>query len=282
MPTTQEDKKFYIRAPSLDYPRDGPIKIGNIITDAFRPQDDIANLSPISSIIDGASFGEGKKEHEKKASKGLDLSAKIYAAFGGRAEAKHGEDVKTVYDFDQVDTLMLQTNPRSSDMAAIRDTNTEVQAALKKGPVYIITGLKIARGLKYSNVRSTERKSGLGGKGQASAEVAVEANVEANTSTGDIESYTVMGDIVLAYRLHIVKKEGWKWRGEAALESKSHWPASAGFMNKGELVAESGVETAELSLQDLSFLAEEEGYEGTEGIDVADGEEEWRMMCFEV
>jgi hypothetical protein len=50
-----------------------------------------------------------------------------------------------------------------------------------------------------------------------------------------------MDDKVLAYRLHVVKKEGWNLKGETALESKSHWPGSAGFLLREEVVAEAAV-----------------------------------------
>ncbi|KAI4657231.1 uncharacterized protein J4E79_007848 [Alternaria viburni] len=281
MPSHQEDKLFYIRAPSLDHLRNGPIKIGNIITDIFLPQDPIAHFEPLANIIDGASLSEGTRERGDHGSVGLNVSAKLYAAFGSQAKGKRSADTRTVYDFDNVDTLMLERNPRAAEMTALRDEDPEVHDALKRAPVYVITGLKIARGLKYSTIHSKESEVGLGAQGNVTKEVAVRANLDKNAGTDGTGSYTVLGDVIIAYRLHIFKKEGWRWRGEAALETRTYWPGNAGFLSREDAKPEVEVETESLSAQDLKYFVEDEGYGEIENIDVKDAEEEWSMMCVE-
>ena len=281
MPPPQEDRKFYIRAPSLEYPRDGPIQIGNIITDIFSPQDSISQLNPITKIIDGASLSEGKRERGVRGSTDLDLSAKLYAAFGSQANMKHSADVQTMYEFDQVDTIMLERNPKATDMTVLRNQDAQVQAALRIGPVYVITGLKVAKGLRYSTIQSNEREIGLDTQGNVTKEVAIQANLNRNTARDSTESYTVLGDVILAYRLHIVKKEGWIWRSEAALETRTYWPGNAGFLSREDIKPEVEVETDALSVQDLKYFAEDEEYGEIKSIDVEDTEEEWSMMCVE-
>ena len=44
--------------------------------------------------------------------------------------------------------------------------------------MYIVTGLKIANGLKYSNQRASERKAALSGKGPVTQEVTAEGKLE--------------------------------------------------------------------------------------------------------
>jgi len=281
MPPPQEDKKFYIRAPSLDYPRDGPIQIGNIITDVFLPQDPISQLDLITKIIDGASLSEGKRERGNHGSADLDIATKLYAAFGSHAKMKQSAEARTVYEFDEVETLMLERNPRATDMTVLRNEDSEVRAALRRGPIYIITGLKVAKGLKYSTVQSNEREIGLGAQGNVTKEVAIQANLDRNTGTDGTESYTVLGDVILAYRLHIIKKEGWRWIGERALETQTYGPGSAGFLSREEIKPEVEVATGALSVQDLEYFAEDEEYGEIESIDMKDAEEEWSMICVE-
>jgi len=281
MPSHQEDKLFYIRAPSLDHPRNGPIKIGNIITDMFRPQDPIAQFKPLANIIDGASLSEGTRERGDHGSIGLDVSAKLYAAFGSKANGKRSADTRTVYDFDNVDTSMLERNPRAAEMTALRDEDPEVQDALKRAPVYVITGLKVARGLRYSTIHSKESEVGLGAQSNVTKEVAIQANLDKNAGTDGTGSYTVLGDVIIAYRLHIFKKEGWRWRGEAALETRTYWPGNAGFLSREDAKQEVEVATGALSVQDLKYFAEDEEYGEIESIDMRDAEEEWSMMCAE-
>jgi hypothetical protein len=44
--------------------------------------------------------------------------------------------------------------------------------------VYIVTGLKIAKGLRYSNQRASEHKAALSGGGHVTQEATVEGKLE--------------------------------------------------------------------------------------------------------
>ncbi|KAI4923320.1 hypothetical protein J4E85_008357 [Alternaria conjuncta] len=275
-PSPLESRKFFIRAPSLEYSLNGSIKIGNVITDIFLPQDPIAKLQPLAEIITMTSSSEGTRKRGDHS----DASAKLYAAFGSQAKGKHSADIRTEYDFDNVDTLMLERNPRAADVTALCGEDPEVQDALRRGPIYFITGLKVARGLRYSTIQLKESEVGLGTQGNVTNEVAIQANLDMNAGTDGAESHTVLGDVILAYRLHIVKKEGWRWRGEAALGTRAYWPGNAGFLGREEMRPEGEVETKSLSAQDLKHFAEDEGYE-TGSILMTDDEEAWSMACVE-
>ncbi|KAI9774755.1 MAG: hypothetical protein M1839_001622 [Geoglossum umbratile] len=281
MAPSYEDKKFYLKAPALEFKLNGPIKIGNIIKDMKYPQDPIAVLDPLPAIISGSSYGKGKKEHESHASVNISLSAKVYEVFGGQAEAKGSNTLRTVYEFDKIEALYLQTNPTAADARKICDSNKEVYGALNRGPVYIVTGLKIAKGLKYSNRHTAERQGGLSGQGHVTEDAAVEANMEGGRGGEEVETYTVKGDTILAYRLHIIKKEGFRWIGEPELDVKTFDPREGGFMNRDEKVQEVEVETGEVSQQDVIYFANEEEYGDVREVDIEDEEEAWSMLSIE-
>lgn len=95
------------------------------------------------------------------------------------------------------------------------------------------------------------------------------------------DSWTVLGDCILAYRLHIVKKKGWSWRGEIDLNAKSYQPGDAGFMNQKDEVDDFKVATEELQPKDVAFFAKEQEFSGLKYVDFADEEEEWALAVLE-
>jgi hypothetical protein len=130
-----KSRKFYLRAPDLEFRLNGPIKIDNILTDLSLPQDPISFLDPLPNIISGSGYGEGKTESEHHSSVHAGLSAKLYDVFGGQAEAKRSSSVKTIYEFEEVEALYLENNPTVKEMKALRESDAEVKSALKNEPV---------------------------------------------------------------------------------------------------------------------------------------------------
>jgi len=135
MAPSTKDRKFYLRAPDLEFRLNGPIKIGNVITDMTLPQDPITFFDPLAKIISGSGYGEGKIESENHASFNASLSAKIYDLFGGQAEAKTSSSLKTIYTFDKVSARYLESNPTAAEAREFRKKNTEFKNALRNGPV---------------------------------------------------------------------------------------------------------------------------------------------------
>ena len=128
-------RKFYLRAPDLEFRLDGPIKIGNVITDMSLPQDPITLLDPLPKIIPGSGYSKGKTESEHSTSINATLSAKFYDMFGGQAEAKRSSSSKTIYAFDEVSAWYLEKNPTAADAKQFREKDEEFKHALQNGPV---------------------------------------------------------------------------------------------------------------------------------------------------
>lgn len=270
--------KFYLRTPDLEYNLQGPIQIGNVIRDMKCPQDPIATLNPVPQIITGSGFGDGRMEHEVHGSLKLNLSAKIYEAFGGQAEASTNNSLRTTYEFDEIEAQYLKKNPTKADAENLRDTDKEVKGALSRGPVYIVTGLKIAKGLKYSNKRTADQGGSLGAQGRVAKEASVGGNLEAERGGEDLENYTIKGDTILAYRLHIIKKESFRWLGERELQVESVDHGKAGFMNHSDHVEDEGIDVAEVTVQEAQYFAQDEEYGGIEEMSLTDDKESWTLL----
>lgn len=135
MAVSTKDRKFYLRAPDLEFRLNGPINIGNVITDMTLPQDPITFLDPSPNIIFGAGYSKGKTESEHHGSVNAGLSTKLYDVFGGQAEAKTSRSMKTIYTFDKVSASYLERNPTAADAKKFREKDDEFKNALRNGPV---------------------------------------------------------------------------------------------------------------------------------------------------
>jgi hypothetical protein len=270
--------KFYLRAPDLEYNLEGPIQIGNIIRDMKRPQDPIAILNPNPQTITGSGFGDGIVEYEQHGSLKLNLSSKVYEVFGGQAEARTSNSLRTTYEFDEIEAQYLKTNPTKADAEKLRDTDKEVKGALSRGPVYVVTGLKIAKGLRYSNKRTADQGGILGVQGRITEEASVGGNLQAERGGENLENYTVKGDTILAYRLHIIKKESFRWIGERELQVESVDHGKAGFMNHSNHVEDEGIDVAEVTVQEAQHFAQDEEYGGVEETNLKDDKECWTLL----
>ncbi|KAJ4363154.1 hypothetical protein N0V83_010274 [Neocucurbitaria cava] len=275
-------KKFYLKAPDLEFGLDGPIQIGNIIKDMKTPQDPIAALDPTPNIVSGPDYDKGNKTHESHASLGLKFSVEIFQVFGGQAGAKASSASQTVYEFDGIESLYLQTNPTAADAKKLHESNHAVKGALNRGPVFIVTGLKVAKGLRYSNRHVAEKQAMIGRQDHVMKEFADEGTLEGDKGSEDAEEYTVKGDVILAYRLHVIKKEGFRWIGEREIDAKTFDPGEAGFMNHDRMGKEDQVGVGEVSLQDVQYFVEDHEYGGLQVVAVEVEGQSWSMLSIEM
>ncbi|KAL1599049.1 hypothetical protein SLS59_006499 [Nothophoma quercina] len=223
MPLSTDGPKLYLRASSLDFKLNGPIKIGNVIERMTFPEDSKVRLDPLPKIVGGAALAEGRVESERHAALHAGLAAKLSNVFVGQAEAKKNSSLRTVYAFDKISTLMLERFPDDDDVEAFRSNNEKFKKAVDAGPVGVV------------------------------------------------------GDVILAYRLHIVKS---KWFS-SSLIAKSHDPGDAGFMNKEDKVDKFEGETKEVSLNDVNSFAKKQYYPDPSYVEFEDDEEEWTLAVLE-
>lgn len=135
MSASSKERKFYLRAPGLEYRLNGPIQIGNVITDMTRPQDPITFLDPLPETISGAGFGEGSTEQGHHASGNIGFAAKLHSIFSAQVEGKSNSSDKTVYGFQKILARYLQRNPSVADVKRFWEKDEEFRNALKSGDV---------------------------------------------------------------------------------------------------------------------------------------------------
>lgn len=214
-----------------------------------HPEDRLAILSPISEIVEGSSHAQGTKVHEHHDSTRAKFSAMLYTVFGGHAESKSSTTIRTVYSFNKIQTLHLKNNPTAKEVKSLRSTDEEIDATLKHEPLFIVTGLKIAKGLKYLNERTIDTQGGLGGQSKITKGLSVEGDFGAARGGEDKDEYKVIGDTIIAYRLHIIRSSSWIWIRGQEVKVGTYDPNAGGFMNRDERAPYDDLEDKEVSKQ---------------------------------
>ncbi|KAL6851297.1 hypothetical protein ACO1O0_008425 [Amphichorda felina] len=213
--------KTYLLAPDFTYKPTGPIQLGALIADPFRPTK-VLSLPPTPpQDIDTAIQRDHHLSRTNGHSFNISLWAQFLSSLGPTIGTSTARDATTSYSIDVLETRRLASIPLDGDDPLLRARLAEprVRAAMRAGlygraPVYLVTGVKLARGL---SVR-TEAQRSVGGSVGTSLPIGLEAvGVTAGAEVGTerragMES-SFRGaegeDVVFAYQVHVVKRRGW-------------------------------------------------------------------------
>ncbi|RSM08256.1 hypothetical protein CDV31_008264 [Fusarium ambrosium] len=204
--------KTYLLAPNFTLEPDGPIRIGNIIADPFRP------TKPLSSPLEPpltATHTDFECSFTRERSKSLNGS--VWAQFLQTASAKVGSGVSKAllseYTMDSLETTRLKQD-LSDEEADLRAREPMVKAAIESGlsgtaPVYMITGLKIAKGFRLNKSATSTREGNVSAGIPITEEVGAGADFSASSSRSTGESLRASSDIIFTYQLHVIAQKGW-------------------------------------------------------------------------
>ncbi|KAM6529685.1 hypothetical protein FALCPG4_007814 [Fusarium falciforme] len=272
--------RTYLLAPNFTLELDGPIRIGNIIADPFRP------TKPLSSPVEPpltATHTDFDCSFTRESSKSLNGS--VWAQFLQTASAKVGGGVSRAvlseYTMDSLETMRLKQD-LSDEEAELRAREPKVKAAIESGlsgtaPVYMITGLKIAKGFHINKSATSTREGNLGAGIPITEEVSAGADFSTSSSRSTGESLQSGSDIIFAYQLHVIARKGW-WKKR--VEADVYAPKAA-FLNIGkqpgeEVEVAAGTSTA----LDLLEIAEENEDESVQTLEAKDGDEDCVCIAF--
>ncbi len=208
--------KTYLLAPSFSFPPHGPIAIGNIIADPFRPRRVLTSLDPnqpkpaIETVVDPDYIISRDGGHGVEVGVWAQFLQTVGINLGGQYE----KGVITDYKMDAIETSYLKSDPTDEEVNK-RVKAPRVQIAIKSGlfgyqPVYMISGVKVARGLIASKEVAANRGGNLGGSLPLSGEVSLGSDVKISTRNTEREVFRVEGDRVFAYQLMKIAQKGWK------------------------------------------------------------------------
>ncbi|KAL8732950.1 MAG: hypothetical protein Q9181_003756 [Wetmoreana brouardii] len=203
-------KKTYILLPNFDYPPNGPVALGSIITDPSDPGRSLNRGAIIPRPADCPVDISTKRDWKGTKQRQLEGRAGIWAKFvevvaGGNIGIQGHRSGDDVYEFKEMETQFFEPTFRyvaqSMDLPAV--TEYIKNTAFRKN-TYMVTGLKVVRGAKVA----IERRRGFGGDAQlgvggaaAGLPVQLGPDLSAKVAKVDKESFEDASDFVFAMRL---------------------------------------------------------------------------------
>lgn len=196
-------------------PNTGPIALGSIIADPFRPH---RVLSAVDAEALATRYPSLEKttnlDHKISRSTGREISTSVWTRYlqfiGGSLSGNLSQEDSENYAMDALETVCFVADPSLVEIEA-RMKESRVKAVTKSGafagirhPVYLVSGIMIAKGLAISREAGQRQRAGIGGGAGAltpAGDVSAGASVEVGQRAGETDSWRADEDRVFAYRL---------------------------------------------------------------------------------
>ncbi|KAH6845819.1 hypothetical protein B0I37DRAFT_435328 [Chaetomium sp. MPI-CAGE-AT-0009] len=266
--------KTYILPPTFDYTPNSSIRLGNLLSDPFTPHRPLAVLPNqpgrhhpiITTTQTNLSI-----THTTTRSASLSLSAQLLELAGLKAASELSLSGTTTYSAARVTTRVCEpSTPADEDaihelvMATPRAKRILFGGAVGVGGrLFLITGVKTAEGFTVASESGVKKGGSLGGDVPLAAVVpglAVGAEVGVGRERSEGEGYTVEEEVVIAYRVVVVRKRG--WRGSELELAEFRGRDRERMLGDDEVGdGESGedmIEVAEVGVEDIGIEGDDE------------------------
>jgi hypothetical protein len=225
----------YLLAPNWNYRPGGPIALGNIVGDPFRPHRWLSQLAAGDPAPDTETSTEINWRVETENIRGANISlwTQIFDLARFDVGARRSKATTVTFDMSQLDTIYFINEPSVEDVAG-RMSNPRVRAALKagswprRGTVYMVTGLKIARGFKLARAVSTDKGGSIGVGSEVAPAVSAGGGLELSKQTRRTDGFEATDDIIFAYQLLRIRLKG---RGENETFDVDEFHDKAAFLS---------------------------------------------------
>ncbi|KAH7210107.1 hypothetical protein DER44DRAFT_775052 [Fusarium oxysporum] len=212
----------YILAPNWTFRPEGRITIGNVLVDPLLPHRVLLKPDPNCHLPTETAT---EKNWQLSIETMRNLSLSIWATFLEKISIKIGANRTHVKDgqfnMQSLDTVSLKDD-LSDDYIKTLCSDPKVREFMRLDsllckPVYVVTGLKIAKGFSLSG--SAKHSAGLMGKvgGEVAPEASVGGSAHMSSSTSISDQFESVNDIIFAYQLTMIKPKG--WTGEKTIET---------------------------------------------------------------
>lgn len=258
MPSVREPT--YLLAPNWTFRPDGPIALGNIIADPFRPQYALSKPTKALPETETATENNWTFASENIRSINVSIWTRMFDQLSLKLGPRRQKTDKVKIAMKSLDTIYFRDEPSMQDIHE-RANEPRVLCILSvdslfRSPVYMVTGLKIAKGFQLTHHGSSE----YGFTAKASETVAPEVSaggkvdMEAKTSVSD--GFEAADDIIFAYQLLIIKPRGWGQNTTFKLDDFHHKAALLVDSNSDEEEGEVEVEFYEAAVDDVAQIQE--------------------------
>ncbi|KXX82244.1 hypothetical protein MMYC01_200420 [Madurella mycetomatis] len=278
----------YFLAPNWTFRPDGPIALGNIIANPLKPHIVLTTPDPTRPLPATTTVSESDWKLVDESGRALSLSlwANFLESIQLKFGALHGKKLRTEYSIDKLETTYFRDGV-TSELVMERVKDPVIKELMKpesilSKPVFMITGIKIARGFRLSSENDSKHGGRLGAGVPAAVPVSVGG--EGTFDVDKAQNYSFNSDaVVFAYQLLKIAPKG--WAGRRGVHGTEYQSAGAFLGDEGgddgdvELEVEfSYFQTADLN--DLG-LNPDEAVNEKKGSGV-DGEEEYSAISSKV
>ncbi|PWY63132.1 hypothetical protein BO83DRAFT_382946 [Aspergillus eucalypticola CBS 122712] len=249
----------YVLAPRWDFRPDGPIALGNIIVDPFRPHrvltrpDPDIPTAPIETVVETDWSLHHQRENGVKSS----VWAHFLNAMGVDVGFEGSRSLDADYTVDSLTTSYFRDEPsheeiiRRTQDGKIRDL-MRLDSVFSK-PVYMITGVKIAKGFRVSESRSSSKEANAGAKAGTSGTVIGDVTVGTDNKVYSKESDKHQGktenDVVFAFQLMKIVPKGWKHK---SFDVQDFYPKAALLLGDEEEEIENELDVSYATAADFA------------------------------
>ncbi|KAK1242346.1 hypothetical protein MKX07_000332 [Trichoderma sp. CBMAI-0711] len=203
----------YLVAPNWTYRPDGAIALGNIVLDPFRPQQVLSK--PTKPLPETETSLELNWMHatEKLRSINVGIWTRMFERLGHKLGPKRNRGQKIVIYMKALETIYFKEMPSMEEIQE-RVNEEQVRSILSRGsifrcPVYMVTGVKIARGFQIVHEGTEEYMFGMNASGSVGPQLTVGASMGVSSKTARSDQFLSGNAIIFAYQLMIIKPKGW-------------------------------------------------------------------------
>ncbi|OQE06987.1 hypothetical protein PENVUL_c015G01755 [Penicillium vulpinum] len=215
----------YILSPNFHFkPGTGPIALGNIISDPLRPHRALTTVDT-ETLQENYPRVEKFTDYEWRITRGdnRDVSISLWAEFlqtvSGKISGGRSSDVQSNYTMESLETMYFVDDPPLEEIQE-RLKVPRVQAVTRatripgfRTPVYMVTGVMIAKGFTADMEKKKSRNKGIDFSGNAPSpigQVGAGVNLTTSTSFEEADKWRAGEEFVFAYQLLKIEVKGWK------------------------------------------------------------------------
>ncbi|RYO82754.1 hypothetical protein DL766_009057 [Monosporascus sp. MC13-8B] len=266
--------KSYIIAPGsgFSFRRGNSIALGNIFENALEVDEipisfrDPKTLPP--KVHPPAMESNREIIEDQGTKKGIEAWAEYLRTFGGNIGVEQAKSAHVVYNIKNLETDTFTGKGLHEYFEKRVDEEEKLQKYLRKGPIYVVTGIKYSTGITWEiRVGMTSDAHGkLSGQMKEDAQSGGRAWKESNWTS--LNKAEVDEEAIFAYQVHRIAYKGWRmskkrWKsklnrqGVALGDDSSEEEDDAKIEEEMDVTVGSTLESGLINSFDIEDLAEE-------------------------
>ncbi|PTB60109.1 hypothetical protein M431DRAFT_514598 [Trichoderma harzianum CBS 226.95] len=144
------NQNLFFYAPTWDYPPNGPIKLGNVITSVKKPERPLHCVPPSDSDIFSTKKMSFEHTKDQLQNQRFSILVRFFSIFGLNVRVSTGRETskENKFSFKTVETTQfVPTSSYIQSCVENDDVRRYLQISRYRKPLYVITGLKIVTGV---------------------------------------------------------------------------------------------------------------------------------------